>query len=136
MNFQARRQDDILDINLIPLIDVLLVILIFLAATTTFSRYSQLDIDLPQVQEGAQLEGATTLTISRDGIVGLDGHLLTGNTVADIAAALAAHAPEPANAVLIIQADAQAHHGAVVSAMEAAQQVGIAKIVFATQTAQ
>lgn len=136
MNFRPRRDDEVLDINLIPLIDVLLVILIFLAATTTFSRYSALDIHLPQVSEAARLEDAATLSIGRDGAMALQGRMLTGNTLEDIVAALSAHGLDPASATLIIQADAQAHHEMVVRAMEAAQQAKVEKIVFATQTAQ
>ena len=70
-----------MEINLIPLIDVLLVILIFLAATTTFSRYSQLEVTLPQAQADASTVPAMlNISVSRDGVYAMDGRLLSGNT--------------------------------------------------------
>lgn len=134
MNFRPHRNEDDLDINLIPLIDVLLVILIFLAATTTFSRFSQLEVTLPQARPDVSASGMINVTISRDGIYAMDGRLLSGNTTADIAQALKAASQESATPVVVIAADANASHESVVRVMEAARSARIEKINFATQS--
>jgi len=141
MNFRKNRQDDDLEINLIPLIDVLLVILIFLAATTSFNRYQQLQLTLPRAAAEAQQPDALHIAISHDGLYAVQGQLLPGTTTEDIAETLrqwlaaqrVAQAADPAESVLVIDADAQASHAAVVRVMEAARQVGIQRVHFATQ---
>lgn len=141
MNFRKSRQDDDLEINLIPLIDVLLVILIFLAATTSFNRYQQLQLTLPRAAAEAQQPDALHIAISHDGLYAVQGQLLPGTTTEDIAETLRqwlaaqriAQAADPAESVLVIDADAQASHAAVVRVMEAARQVGIQRVHFATQ---
>jgi len=135
MNFRRRQADDDVEINLIPLIDVLLVILIFLAATTSFTRYSQLELTLPQAHADAQQDdNALDLAISRQGIYALDGQLLTGTTEQDLTQALRAAIQDRVDAVLVINADAQATHESVVRVMEAARLAGIARVNFATQS--
>lgn len=143
MNFRKRQPDDDIEINLIPLIDVLLVILIFLAATTSFNRYQQLQLTLPRASAEALQPDALHLAISHDGLYAVQGQLLPGTTTDDIAAALlqliATGTPEgqtaePALHVLVIDADAQAAHAAVVRAMEAARLAGIERVHFATQS--
>jgi len=141
MNFRKNRQDDDLEINLIPLIDVLLVILIFLAATTSFNRYQQLQLTLPRAAAEAQQPDALHIAFSHDGLYAVQGLLLPGTTTEDIAETLrqwlaaqrVAQAADPAESVLVIDADAQASHAAVVRVMEAARQVGIQRVHFATQ---
>lgn len=136
MNFRLEQSDDTPEINLVPLIDVLLVILIFLAATTTFTRTAQLDVTLPQASGHVEPAAAVQLTISRDGIYALNGRLLTGNTQDDIAQALRDALPYPASSAVIVHADAQASHQSVVRVLEAAAAAGIEKIAFATQGAR
>jgi biopolymer transport protein ExbD len=136
MNFGNSRNHDDLEINLIPLIDVLLVILIFLAATTSFARFSQLKVTLPQAAAEQQTIAPIEVAISQDGHYALNGNLLDAATAADIADALrraAAGRPDP---VLVINADALATHQTVVNVMEAARLAGIARVNFATQTAR
>lgn len=135
MNFRPERTDDELDINLIPLIDVLLVILIFLAATTTFSRYNQLEVVLPRAQADMAATTMISVTVSRDGIYAMDGHVLSGNTAQEIARALAAAAHERSIPAIVISADANASHESVIRVMEAAHMAGIEKLNFATQSA-
>lgn len=134
MNFRPHRSEDDLDINLIPLIDVLLVILIFLAATTTFSRFSQLEVTLPQARPDVSASNMINVTISRDGIYAMDGRMLSGNTTEDIALALKAASLESPAPVIVIAADANASHESVVRVMEAARNARIEKINFATQS--
>jgi len=133
VNFRPERPSDELEINLIPLIDVLLVILIFLAATTTFSRYSQLEVTLPRAQAEAADTGLINITISRDGIYAMDGRLLSGNTTQDIVQALQAVAPARDAVAIVISADAKASHESVVRVMEAARLAGIERLNFATR---
>lgn len=144
MNFRKRQPDDDIEINLIPLIDVLLVILIFLAATTSFHRYQQLQLTLPQATAETLQPDALHIAISHDGLYAVQGRLLSGTNTEDIATALtqlmaatatdtagtSLHVAEP---VLVIDADAQAAHAAVVRAMEAARLAGIERVHFATQ---
>jgi len=145
MNFRKHQSDDMVEINLIPLIDVLLVILIFLAATTSFNRYQQLQLTLPRATAEAQQHDALHVAVSHDGLYAVQGQLLPGTTTGDIAAALlqlmtaapgeaGSATPVPfAQQVLVIDADAQAPHAAVVRVMEAARQAGIERVHFATQ---
>lgn len=134
MNFNRRSLDDEPEVNLIPLIDVLLVILIFLAATTSFTRYQQMELTLPQASAEALDPEALTIAITQDGVFALNGQLLSVTTVEDIAAALATAAAGNKEAVLVINADAKATHESVVRAMEAARLAGIERVNFATQS--
>jgi biopolymer transport protein ExbD len=134
MNFRRRSLDDEPEINLIPLIDVLLVILIFLAATTSFTRYHQMELALPQATADALDPKALSVAISQDGLYALNGQLLSVTAAEDIAAALSKAAAGQQEAVLIINADAKATHEAVVRVMEAARIAGIERVNFATQS--
>jgi biopolymer transport protein ExbD len=137
MNFRRQSHDDPLEVNLIPLIDVLLVILIFLAASTSFTRYQQMQVALPQAAADAPVQtDAIDIAISREGIYALNGQLLKGSDAQSIAQALQAAAAGNRQAVIIINADAQARHEAVVRVMEAARLAGIERINFATQGPQ
>jgi biopolymer transport protein ExbD len=135
MNFRRQRSDESLEVNLIPLIDVLLVILIFLAATTSFNRFQQMKVTLPQagVQDPLQ-QKAIDIAISREGLYAINGELLTSPETKDIAQALQSAAGDNAEPVVVINADAQATHESVVKVMEAARAAGISRINFATQS--
>jgi biopolymer transport protein ExbD len=134
MNFRSRQPGDEPEINLIPLIDVLLVILIFLAATTSFTRFNQMKLALPQAQADALDTDALNMAVSQEGIYALNGQLLSGNTAQDIAQALAAAAGGRKDAVLVINADARSTHESVVRVMEAARLAGVERVNFATQS--
>src|SRR5690606_15851335 len=89
MNFHHHRAHDEPEINLIPLIDVLLVILIFLAASTSFTRHRQLQVALPQAQAQApDTSPFLELAISRDGLYALDGHFVDAADDASLAESL------------------------------------------------
>lgn len=133
MNFRPNSTDDHLEINLVPLIDVLLVILIFLAATTTFTRVTQLEVNLPKTTGESPQPDMISLAISQDGIYAMDGQLLSGNTTEDIAQALRVATEQHDNPALLINADEQARHQAVIRVMQAAKTAGITNINFATQ---
>lgn len=135
MNFRARQPDDVPEINLIPLIDVLLVILIFLAATTSFTRFSQIKLNLPQAQAELTDVNAINIAISQEGIYALDTNLLNATTAQELAEALQHAAAAHPDASLIINADARTAHESVVRVMEAARLAGITRVSFATQDA-
>jgi len=136
MNFRGRHAGgDELDINLVPLIDVLLVMLIFLAASTTFARYTQLEIALPQAAADQEMPAALEIAVSQDGRYALNGVLVETAGPAGLAQALGQAAAGLTQPVLVIHADAQATHQAVVNVMEAARLAGIARVNFAARSA-
>lgn len=132
MNFRRRHFEDEPEINLIPLVDVLLVILIFLAATTSFTRFSQLKVALPEAQADTSNADTLNIAISQEGLYALNGQLLTDTGSPQIALALQAAATNQETAILVINADAQSTHESVVRVMEAARLAGISRVNFAT----
>ena len=134
MNFHHRQAHDEPEINLIPLIDVLLVILIFLAASTSFTRHRQLQVALPQAEADAPDNTPfLELAISRDGLYALDGHYVDATDDAVLADALRHAAAGKPDLALRIDADGQAAHAAVVRALEAARLAHIGRVHFLTQ---
>ena len=132
MRIRQRVANDDPDINFIPLIDVLLVIVIFLAVSTTFTQERVLDVVLPQAQTDAPLPEAITLTIDPDGRVAINDRLLPQVTLQSLTDALRQQTTG-ADVSLIIRADGNASHQSVVTAMQAARQAGIEKLGFAAQ---
>ncbi len=138
MNFQRGRNREEPEINLIPMIDVLLVILIFLMITTTYSKFSGLEINLPTADVSAPQDqpNEINVTITAAGDVAVNKTAVASHEVVAISAALtqaAAGAKEP---VVIINADAKATHQSVIDVMEAAQQSGLTHVSFAIQQRQ
>ena len=135
MNFRKHRTQEP-EINLIPFIDVLLVILIFLMLTTTYSKFTELQLTLPSADTEQMRDRPRELIVS----IGADGRYVINKTelenrsVDSIAAALSSAAPAGSDSVVIISADANAPHPSVVSAMEAARRAGLSQITFATQS--
>ena len=121
------------DINLIPFIDVLLVVLIFLMLTTTWSRFNEMNVSLP----AANAQGSTDATpswvvvVNSQGTYAVNGAKIEGRTLQDISTALAGL--RKTDAALIIIGDASASHQSVVNVLEAARMNGVVKIAFATQ---
>lgn len=142
MRFRSRQRREEPEINLIPLIDVLLVILIFLMITTTYSRYTELQIQLPtaDAERAQQRPTEIVVSVSARGVYSVNRHVLEQKDVTSLADQLrAAAGPAPANGqppVVIVNADAQASHQAVVNVMEAARVAGLSRLTFATQSAQ
>jgi biopolymer transport protein ExbD len=138
MNFQKGRYREEPEINLIPMIDVLLVILIFLMITTTYSKFSGLEINLPTADAQSQKQEPNEINV----IVTAAGDLLInkvpvgGRDVETIGIALKRAAGEAKEPVVIINADAKATHQSVIDVMQASQQAGLSHISFATQQAQ
>lgn len=134
MHIRRRNDSDNPDINFIPLIDVLLVIVIFLAVATTFTQERVLEVLLPQAQSDSETPEALVLTITADGQVALDDRLLPEITLEAIAVELAARA-QGQDLAVVIRADANASHQSVITAMQAVRRAGLQKLSFAAQIA-
>ena len=138
MNFQRDHRRDEPEINLIPLIDVLLVILIFLMVTTTYARFSELKINLPTsgAEQTPNKPRQIEVIVDASGNYQINDTLLTQVTPEALANALKQAAGSDNDPVLVINADAKAAHQSVINVMEAARQVGMSRITFATQSSQ
>ncbi|WP_273431100.1 biopolymer transporter ExbD [Chitinibacter tainanensis] len=136
MKFRKGRGRVEPEINFIPLIDVLLVILIFLMATTTYSKFAELKINLPTADAEKQQEQPKTIqvAISAQGQYAINGQTAAFGSPDDFSVQLRRAAGESSDPMVIINADAQATHQAVVNVMEAARLAGFGKLTFATQT--
>ena len=140
MNFRQGNRDEP-DINLIPFIDVLLVVLIFLVLTTTFSPFRALQVRLPVANsEQPQWEpGQIVVSIARDGSYSLNGRALKGRLVTDLTQSLQTLAvadDKGERPLLVIHADAAASHQSVINAMDAARRAGLERLTFATERAR
>ena len=136
MNFRRSSRDEP-EINLIPFIDVLLVVLIFLMLSTTYSKFTELQIKLPLADAEQQRDypKEVIVAVSSDGRYMVNKTAVEGRTIEAISAALAGAATAGKDSVIIISADASATHQAVITVMEAARRSGFSQITFATQRA-
>lgn len=135
MNFQRGKRSESLEMNLVPLIDVLLVIIIFLVVSATFSRTNELQINLPTAEANAAQEKPLTIEVGVDatGQYVVNGKRLADKTVASISAALQGAATGGKEPTIIINADANTTHQSVINVMEASRLAGYTHITFATQ---
>jgi biopolymer transport protein ExbD len=138
MDLRRARHREEPEINFIPLIDVLLVILIFLMVTTTYQRVAELQITLPEADAEAIKERPKEVNIGVDaqGRYVIDRNVFAFSTVAALADALKRAAGDAKDPVIVINADASATHQAVIHVMEAARMAGFIHITFATQSPQ
>jgi len=136
MKFGRRRLEEP-EINLIPFIDVLLVVLIFLMLSTTYSRFTELQINLPAANAERLRERPAEIIVSvgADGRYAVDMRPVDGRSVEALSAALAAASGERPEVVLIVSADALAAHQSVVNVLDAARRAGLSRLTFAAQTA-
>ncbi|TMH75230.1 MAG: biopolymer transporter ExbD [Betaproteobacteria bacterium] len=123
------------ELNLIPLIDVLLVVLIFLAVSTTYSRFTQLQIELPSADADRPQTRLQEIqvAVTADGRFAIDKAVVPMTDPESLSALLRAAAQNNAAPLIVINADAQAPHQAVVTVMEAARLAGVTHLSFATQ---
>ena len=138
MNFRLGRQKEEPEINLIPLIDVLLVILIFLMVTTTYSRYAELQINLPTADANKPEERPNQINVAVDGqgkyVVNKSAvPFRSPDSFADELKRAAGGTPDPGS---IKKPDAAATHQSVINIMEAARIAGYSRITFTTQAAK
>jgi biopolymer transport protein ExbD len=138
VNLRGMRSRDEPEINFVPLIDVLLVILIFLMVTTTYQRVAELQITLPEAEADAQKQRPKEINVGVDaqGRYVIDKNVFTFTTAGAFADALRRASGDSKDAVVIINADANATHQSVIHVMEAARLAGLVHITFATQSAQ
>jgi biopolymer transport protein ExbD len=136
MKFSRRRPDEP-EINLIPFIDVLLVVLIFLMLTTTYSRFTELQVNLPAADAEPLRERPAEIivAVAADGRYAVNRQAVDGRSVELLSTALAAAAGGRADTVVIISADATAVHQSVVNVLDAARRAGLSRVTFAAQTA-
>jgi biopolymer transport protein ExbD len=135
MNLRGTRPRDDPEINFIPLIDVLLVILIFLMVTTTYQRVAELQITLPEADAEQPKDRPREVNVGVDaqGRYVINKTVFTYTTTAALADALKAAAGDAKEPVVIISADATATHQSVVHVLEAARTAGFVHVTFATQ---
>ncbi|MBI3902950.1 MAG: biopolymer transporter ExbD [Nitrosomonadales bacterium] len=134
MNFQRGRSREEPEINLIPMIDVLLVILIFMMVTTTYARFSELQINLPQASGDKSSPQANQISVSVDATehYAVNNAVTVFTDVDALAQVLQKAGGSRKDPVIIINADAKAPHQAVINIMEAARIAGYARITFTT----
>ena len=135
LNFRRQRPEEP-EINLIPFIDVLLVILIFLMLSTTYSKFTELQVSLPvaDAEQARDRPHEIIVSVSADGRYTIDRRPVDGRSVELLAAELAAAAAGSKDMIVIVSADATAAHQSVINVMDAARRAGLAKLTFATQS--
>ena len=136
MKFSRRRMEEP-EINLIPFIDVLLVVLIFLMLSTTYSRFTELQINLPAADADKLRErpGEVIVAVASDGRYAVNRRAVDGRSVEVLTAELVAAAGGRADTVVIISADAMAAHQSVVNVLDASRRAGLSRLTFAAQGA-
>ncbi|MDO9603758.1 biopolymer transporter ExbD [Hydrogenophaga sp.] len=134
MNFRPGNRDEP-EINLIPFIDILLVVLIFLMLTTTYSKFTELQVNLPVADAQAPRENPkeVIVAIGSDGRYSINKKVLDGANVDSLSRALSLATEDNREVVVIISADAAATHQSVITVMDAARRAGLVQITFATQ---
>jgi biopolymer transport protein ExbD len=134
MNFRRPPQEEP-EINLIPFIDVLLVVLIFLMLSTTYSKFTELQINLPSADAEAMKERPAEIlvAVAADGRFTVDGQPVDGRSVELLASALRNAAGDRKDPIVVISADATAAHQSVVNVLDSARRVGLVHISFAAE---
>ena len=137
MNFRKPTPEDP-EINLIPFIDVLLVILIFLMLSTTYSKFTELSVTLPSANADASRDRPAEIivAVAADGRYTVDHQAVDGRNIDALTQALRTAAEARKEPFLIISADAMSTHQAVINVMDAARRAGLARLTFATQASQ
>ena len=135
MKFSRRRMEEP-EINLIPFIDVLLVVLIFLMLSTTYSRFTELQINLPaaDAEKLRERPAEVIVAVTSDGRYAVNRKAVDGRSVETLTSELSAAAAGRPDTVVIISADALAAHQAVVNVLDAARRAGLSRLTFAAQT--
>ncbi len=139
MKFRRKARDNV-DIGLAPLIDVVFILLLFFVVTTTFTRETQLQVDLPEAASGVPPQDAVNkpleVVIDVDGKFSLNGKTLIKHDLDTLMAALNKESGGDTNLPMIISADGKTPHQAVITAMDAAGKLGFAQLRITTVEAQ
>jgi biopolymer transport protein ExbD len=135
MNFRTRSREEP-EINLIPFIDVLLVVLIFLMLSTTYSKFTELQLRLPVADADAQRDypREVVVGVSSDGRYTVNKQAVSGRSVELLSQSLADAAKAGKDSVIIVSADATAPHQSVITVLEAARRSGLQQVTFAAQS--
>ncbi len=135
MNFRKSRNEEP-EINLIPFIDVLLVVLIFLMMSTTYSKFTELQVNLPTAEADKPRDRPAEIivSISGDGRYAINSKALDGRSVELLSAEMGAVAGTLKDPVVIVSADATVAHQSVINVLDAARRAGLARLTFAAQT--
>jgi biopolymer transport protein ExbD len=135
MNFRTRTHDEP-EINLIPFIDVLLVILIFLMLSTTYSKFTELQLRLPVADADAQRDypKEVVVGVSSDGRYTVNRNPVSGRSAEALALAITDAAKAGKDSVVIVSADATSPHQSVITVLEAARRAGLNQVTFAAQS--
>jgi biopolymer transport protein ExbD len=138
MKFRIRHRHDDPEINLIPFIDVLLVVLIFLMMSTTYSRFTELQVNLPTADADKPRERPQEIVVSiaADGRYAINKRPVESRSVDRLTVELAAEAQQIKDAVIVVSADAGAAHQSVINVMDAARRAGLSRLTFAAQLGQ
>lgn len=134
MNFRPGERDEP-EINLIPFIDILLVVLIFLMLTTTYSKFTELKVNLPvaDAQAPKQNPREIVVAVGSDGRYSINRQVLESVGVEALTRVLSLASQDNRDTVIVISADAAATHQSVINVMDAARRAGLVQITFATQ---
>ena len=137
MNFRRSRRHEDPEINLIPFIDVLLVVLIFLMLSTTYSKFTELQVTLPLADAEKLRDNPREIivAVAADGSYAINRKAVDGRSVESLVAELGAAAEGSKDAMIVIAADAHAAHQSVINVMDAARRAGLSRMTFAAQTA-
>ncbi len=135
MNFQRGKSREEPEINLIAMIDVLLVILIFMLVTTTYSKHAELQINLPQASGSQASVADEQISVAIDATehYAINNKPVKFDGIDSLSQALRKAAGKQADPTIIINADAKAPHQSVINIMEAARLAGYGRITFTTQ---
>ena len=134
MKFRRKPRETV-DINLVSLIDVVFVLLLFFVVTTTFTRETQLRVDLPEAVSGSPAEDQTRqldIAISAEGVFSVNNQLLEKNDLASLMEALQKESGGDTQLPLSISADGKTPHQAVITAMDAAGKLGFSHLRMTT----
>ena len=137
MKLRPRRREDV-ELNITPLIDVVFLLLIFFMVSTTFEKQSQMKITLPEASEEVtdNIPDSITIEVDKMGRVFVNKKSLVNSQLITIREAIRDASHDMKAPTVIIRADANATHQSVVRIMDAARQLGLIKITFATQKSQ
>ena len=135
MNFRRKSSLEDPEINFIPLIDVLLVIIIFLVVSTTFSKFSELKINLPiaEANQSKDKDDSINIIITEDGQYSINERIIEAVSLEKLVLELKAESDGKTDMPVIINADAMTTHQSVVDVMEASRLVGLNRITFSTK---
>ncbi len=135
MKFRRKARENV-DIGLAPLIDVVFILLLFFVVTTTFTRETQLKVDLPEAASGTPPQDAEKkqleVVIDVDGSFTLNGKTLIKHDLSTLMAALSKESGGDTSLPMIISADGKTPHQAVITAMDAAGKLGFAQLRITT----